>query len=195
MLFKFDKTNVYNKIDGIPLLQERIQKIEIALKDKYHVDYLGIHAMDNTREYMYSIRGHRLWHNYFWQNHMLNTCKAIQLLASLKDGENGMLFFKTYVPQSVLNARAEIFGARKAGFSVLFQSIMSSNRIMFCVTFANNVCISDIEKHVLLSLINDLYKCSHILNPFLSWFKQIGNLNVTDYFKSAMSKRPFHLPF
>lgn len=202
-MLKFNKTNIFNTFDGLESLDIKKYKILAKLEEKYHIDYFGIHAIDKDLEYLYSIRGNEDWHNYFWKNNMINTCKAVKQLLELHTGSDGILFFNTYLSPSTLNTRALIIGEKKSGLSFLFQSKKTNNKFMFCVTFQesskiNGVScntIQNMSKNILLQLTNDLYKCIEIIEPYLIWYKRIGNLIPTPSLKKELDKTPFILPF
>jgi hypothetical protein len=191
--FEFNKMNIYNHMYSLAPLDNNKKKLLDRLKTKYNIDYLGIHAMDVKSEYLYSTRGHDGWHNFFWKTNRIEKCKAVKALFDSKN-INGLMFFNSYLNEDLLDIRAEIIGERKSGFSLLFNGT-NDNKIMFCLTFKDYISLDSLNRQVLLELIDDMYKSTILMDPFLFWFKKIGNLNYTKDLEQELEKTKFVVPF
>jgi hypothetical protein len=189
---RFNTINIFNQFDGLLLFDTRFQLLKNFLKQVYNIDYCGIHAFDKDIQYLYSVRDNSLLHEFYWQNNIFYDCKAVQKLINLKKDENGILFFQSYEYKiQTLHMRAFVIGRKKSGFSVLLQDKINGNKVMFCITFKDDACINNMNKSILFSLINHLNQYKTIINPFLSWFKKIGNLSPTLEMQKEMKKIPF----
>lgn len=193
--FQFNKLNIYNNIHSLYSLDDNKKKLLERLKEKYNIDYLGIHAVDLKTEYLYSTRGHEGWHDFFWKTNRLEKCKAVKTLLSSKNVESALMFFNSYLNEDLLDIRAEIVGTRKSGFSLLFQNVKNENKTMFCITFKDYISLDNLNKKVLLELVDDMYKSTNLMEPYLFWFKKIGNLNYTNELKRELEKTKFIVPF
>jgi hypothetical protein len=191
--FQFSKINIFNNLNSIPSFDKNKEKLLDSLKKKYNIDYLGIHATDVNCEYLYSTRGHTGWHDFFWKTNRIEKCKAVKHLID-NNQKNGLMFFKSYLNDDLLNIRGEIVGTKKSGFSLLFQNI-DGNKVMFCLTFKDCISVDTLNRKTLLELIDDMYKSTILIDPFLFWFKKIGNVNYTSELEKELEKANFIVPF
>ena len=192
---QFNKINIYNNIHSFSSFEGNKDKLLERLREKYNIDYLGIHAIDFKGEYLYSTRGHDGWHNFFWKTNRIEKCKAVKTLLDSKNVKSGLMFFNSYLNEDLLDIRAEIVGERKSGFSLLFQNLKNENKIMFCLTFKDYISLDNLNRNVLLELIDDMYKSTSLIDPFLFWFKKIGNLNYTNELEKEIERSKFIVPF
>jgi len=198
MLFTFEKTKIFNTFKGLPILDSRIEKLTDFLRKKYNIDYLAVQGIDKDLECFYTVRGDGRLHEFATRNKFVYHCKAVQKLINLNTNENCVMFFSTYANTKIgqsLEIRAEIIGVKKNGFSVLLQSPETQHRVMFCMTFADNITIDQLDRKVFFKLANHLQKATVILDPFLLWFRNIGNLIYTPSMEKQMNKNDFFLPF
>ena len=198
MLFTFEKIKIFNTFKGLPLLDGRIEKLAEFLKIKYNIDYLGVQGIDKDFECLYTVRGDSKLHEFATKHKFVYHCKAVQKLINLNQNENCVMFFSTYANSKIkqqLEIRAEIIGIKKNGFSVLLQSPETKNKVMFCITFADNMTIDQLDRKVFFKLVNHLQKATVILDPFLLWFRNIGNLIYTPAMEKSINKTEFFLPF
>ena len=159
---------------------------------------VNCYVEDKDLECFYTVRGDGRLHEFATRNKFVYHCKAVQKLINLNTNENCVMFFSTYANTKIgqsLEIRAEIIGVKKNGFSVLLQSPETQHRVMFCMTFADNITIDQLDRKVFFKLVNHLQKATVILDPFLLWFRNIGNLIYTPSMEKQMNKNDFFLPF
>jgi hypothetical protein len=178
--------NTLNQLYMIDSIEYRIEKLKNILKEKYHIDYLGVNVLNKDSTFLFSRLGKDEWHETCWKEGFVAQCPTLQKLSSLERDENGIMFFNTYLKKNIIDIRGEVFGEKKAGFSILLQNNENYARILFCITFTNDICLTTMNKKILFNLINDLYKATNILDPVLHHFNTIGNLNDISFINKKM---------
>jgi hypothetical protein len=173
----------------IPELEETIHRLKKLLYEKYYIDYCGIHLMDRESLYMISRLDQEKWHQYYWQENRIKLCPAIQQLYLLEKNQQIIMFFQTYQPREVYEARGEIIGKITPGFSLLIGDNNTGNKIQFCITFKDGMSIDRLNANILMKLVKDLSNVKNILNPFMQYFSQVGNLNYTTDLKNFVNKK------
>jgi hypothetical protein len=198
----FSESKIFNKLHTSSLLDARLELLLNALKNKYGISYIAVHVLDETSDYIISYMGHDNWHNYIGSQGFLNipdnsviAGSGIPQAAILKENENYFLFFQSFITEKSIDLRAEFFGETKKGCSVIFHNNKNKYKTQFCFTFIKDRCITTIDKKIFFSLMNDLSDSKELLDSFMIYFKQTGNILDTFDLEKTLQNNPFKLKF
>lgn len=188
-MLDFNDKRILKNPRTIPELEEVVSQLKQEMYRKYYIDYLGIHIIDRESKYMISRLDHERWHDFYWQDEKIKSCPAIEQLSVLDKNQQIILFFQTYQTRMLYEARGEIIGKITPGCSILLGDRTSGNRIQFCITFKDDKSIDKLNASILMNLISDLNQVKTILNPFMEYFTQVGNMEYTETLKEFVNKK------
>lgn len=186
-----DNAGIYNQLHQCQLLEKRLENIRGIFYKKYSCDYLAIHFFNKNNDIFLSNLAHDNWHKKYWKTY-INNCLSLQISSNLKQGQNGFLFFFD-LTKGANDTRAEIVGEKKEGFSVMFYNSTNGNKVQFCLTFKDGKNIDTLSKVVLQNLLEDLKKSQEIIDDFMEYFKNHGELNDSSQLSNFIEKRNYLL--
>lgn len=183
-----NENQIFQKLHANSLLDARMDMIKKYLRTKYNIDYMAMNAMNKKNNFLINIIHHDDWHEYLWKE----GGPIIDHFFYLTPGKNGVTFFNCYQTKLRLDVRAQMFGEKKNGISLMFHN-SCGNRVMFCFTFGSNISLQNINKSLFDNIIKDIKKCLNIFDPFLSWWEDNNNLILNKDFENYLNKNPFYI--
>lgn len=194
----FKEGHIFTTLNKSVLMDGKLEKVRAYFKKKYDIDYLAFTILkfkegEKGKKEKYLLCNRPLnaskWHDYDWStNHTLRLCPALPLLHLLKEGENGVIFFLPVFTSQGTDLRAEFIGEIKDGFSVVLYNEKTNHKIQICMTFTGRKTIASVDKEIFFSLVNDLYKIKDILDPFMNYFTEHGDIEDTPQLQETVNK-------
>jgi hypothetical protein len=185
----FEYKNIYNTLHQSTLMDNRLEKIRKSMKEKYDIDYLGVHVIDGTGKYFLRNMDHDLWHNFHWDSKLAVISPTLNKFTTLKSEENGVMFFKEFLDSKNIDIRASIVGELKQGVEIMFCNTFNDNKVLFSITFAKNKSIVSLDFKTYMCLIKDLKNNENCLDAFMNYFKLTGNIDDSPQMENLLNTK------